>query len=115
MTTTQVSTPAGAPLAPDQIDHLNKLMAGLQPDQLMWLEGFISGLRAAGGSPAGQAPSPAAAPELTVLYGTESGNSEGLADEAVKSAKTHGFKAKAVNMADFSVKKLAGVQTCWSS
>lgn len=105
--------PNTAPLAPEQVASLNKLLQGLQPDQLLWMEGFISGLRAAGGSP-GTAVAPAAAapasPELTVLYGTESGNSEALADLTVKAAKTAGFKARAVNMADAKVAKLKEIQ-----
>jgi sulfite reductase (NADPH) flavoprotein alpha-component len=45
-----------------------------------------------------------------VLYGTESGNAESLADQTAKAAKSHGFKAKAVNMADIKVNKLKDVE-----
>jgi sulfite reductase (NADPH) flavoprotein alpha-component len=106
--------PNTAPLAPEQVASLNSLLQGLQADQLLWMEGFISGLRAAGGSaaPAGAAAAAAAAPapELTVLYGTESGNSESLADLTAKAAKAAGFKARAVNMADTKVNKLRDVE-----
>ena len=102
-----------APLAPEQVASLNNLLKGLQADQLIWVEGFISGLRAASGSaaPAVAAAAPAApTPELTVLYGTESGNSEALADLMAKASKAAGFKAKAVNMADINVAKLKGIE-----
>ena len=106
--------PNTAPLASGQAAALNSLLKGLQAEQLLWLEGFVSGLRAAGGaslpSAAATAPAAAAAPELTVLYGTESGNSESLADQTVKAAKAAGFKAKAVNMADIQPSKLAGIE-----
>lgn len=103
--------PPTAPLAPEQVASLNSLLQGLQTDQLLWMEGFISGLRAAGGvSSSVPAAAPVAAPELTVLYGTESGNSETLADLTAKAAKGVGFKAKAVNMADIEVAKLKGVE-----
>lgn len=100
--------PGNAPLSPEQVDWLNNFLPSLKAEQLIWLEGFISGYRS------GQAPSvtlPGAAnqtakPELTVLYGTESGNSESLADQTVKAANGSGFKAKAVNMADVKVSKL---------
>jgi len=108
MSTTDQVVPNTAPLAPEQAASLNSLLKGLQSDQLLWIEGFISGLRAAGGSSATAAP--AAAPGLTVLYGTESGNSESLADITVKAAKASGFKAKAVNMADIKVAKLKGIE-----
>ena len=110
MSTTDPVVPNTAPLAPEQAASLNSLLKGLQADQLLWIEGFISGLRSAGGAAAPAAAGPAAAPELTVLYGTESGNSEALADLTVKAAKGKGFKSKAVNMADIKVAKLKDIQ-----
>ncbi len=106
--------PSTAPLAPEQVVSLNDLLQGLQADQLLWMEGFISGLRAAGGSARSTAETAlsrgAAAPELTVLYGTESGNSESLADLTAKAAKAAGFKARALNMADTQVAKLRDIE-----
>lgn len=105
--------PNTAPLAPEQAASLNSLLKGLQADQLLWIEGFISGLRAGSGTGSSEVAalaSPSEAPALTVLYGTESGNSESLADLTVKAAKTIGFKAKAVNMADIKVPKLRDIE-----
>jgi len=111
MSTTNPVVPETAPLAPEQAASLNNLLKGLQADQLLWIEGFISGLRtAAGGASAPVAAAAPAAPELTVLYGTESGNSEALADLTTKAAKALGFKAKAVNMADIKVAKLKDIK-----
>ena len=45
---------------------------------------------------------------LTVLYGTESGNSEALADLTVKAAKKKGLKASMKNLADLKPADLAG-------
>ncbi len=104
--------PQTAPLAPEQATALNSLLKGIQTDQLLWIEGFISGLRTAGGASAPTASSAPAAvtPELTVLYGTESGNSETLADLTVKAAKASGFKAKVANMADLKVATLKDIE-----
>ncbi|MFP4157141.1 MAG: assimilatory sulfite reductase (NADPH) flavoprotein subunit [Opitutales bacterium] len=102
--------PQSAPLERSQVETLNQLLSGLKSDQLIWLEGFISGMRAGSGAPAVEAALPQATPELTVLYGTESGNSESLAEEAAKAAKQYGFKARAVNMADLQISKLKGIQ-----
>ena len=112
MSTTDPVVPQTAPLAPEQVASLNSLLKGLQADQLLWIEGFISGLRAGSGhaTPAAAAAAPAATPELTVLYGTESGNSESLADLTAKAAKAAGFKAKAINMADLKLAKLKDIQ-----
>lgn len=99
--------PKHAPLSPEQATSLNSLLSSLTAEQTLWLEGFISGLRAGRGHSEISAEAAATkAPELTVLYGTESGNSESLADQTVKKAKSSGFKAKAVNMADTTVSKL---------
>lgn len=110
MNNTDPVVPESAPLTADQKGTLNSLIQGLQADQLLWIEGFISGLRAASGNTAPAAAAATSAPELTVLYGTESGNSESLADLMAKAAKARGFKAKAVNMADSKVAKLKEIE-----
>ena len=114
--------PHTAPLAPGQVASLNGLLQSLNADQLLWIEGFISGFRAGGGSAtqasaaattasaAAETTSAAVAPELTVLYGTESGNSESLADLTTKAAKANGFKARALNMADTKVSRLKEIE-----
>ena len=99
--------PSTAPFAPDQVQWLNGFFPNLQPDQLTWMEGFIGGLRA---SKSGVAATAAVTPELTVLFGSESGNSEGLADQTVKTAAKSGFKAKAVSMGDINPAKLKGIE-----
>lgn len=104
--------PQSAPFTPDQVQWLNGFFPNLQPDQLIWMEGFVSGLRAGKGG-AAAAPAPAAPtekPTLTVLFGSESGNAESLADETVKTASKAGFKAKALSMGDITPAKLKGVK-----
>ncbi len=59
----------------------------------MWLSGYLAGLSASPSGGSGSA-------SLTVLYGTESGNSEALADQTVKAAKKRGVKATMKNLAD---------------
>ena len=108
MSNSDAFLPQTAPFAPEQVQWLNGFLPTLQPDQLIWLEGYLSGLRAGQGA---AAPAPAAkAPELTVLFGSESGNAEGLADQTVKAAVAAGFKAKAVSMGDIKPAKLKGVE-----
>jgi sulfite reductase (NADPH) flavoprotein alpha-component len=98
--------PEHSPFSPDQRRILQDLLAGFSPAQRFWLGGYLSA-----GDPAGAAPAaPAAGPKLTVLYGTESGNSEKLADLTVKEAKKRGFSATARNMADIAVADLGKVE-----
>ncbi|MES2440606.1 MAG: assimilatory sulfite reductase (NADPH) flavoprotein subunit [Verrucomicrobiota bacterium] len=96
--------PEHAPFTSDQRKALDSLLAGLDPVQRGWLSGFL----AASGAPVSAASSaPVAAGKLTVLYGTESGNSEVLADRAVKAAKKRGFQAVMKNMSEISPADLA--------
>lgn len=94
--------PEHAPFTPAQRQTLDSLLPGLDVMQRGWLSGFL----AATGTAAGPTPAPVATTKLTVLYGTESGNTEELADRTVKEAKKRGFKASMVNMADISAADL---------
>ena len=104
--------PKTAPFADDEIEILNRVVGPATPIQRAWLAGFLAGLDAAAGDGA-SAVAPAAAPQaaepLTILYATESGNSEKLAGDVAKSARKLGFKPSLVDMADLELAALAGV------
>lgn len=93
--------PKNAPFSAEDIDLLNKVVSRSTPVQRSWLAGFFAGFEAAQG---GAAAVPVAAPKprapLTILYATESGNSETLALKAKKAAQKHGLDAKVFDMAD---------------
>ena len=95
--------PDSSPFSPDQRKALDSLLAGFDALQRGWLSGFL----ASGSAAAIQTAAPANAGKLTVLYGTESGNSEELADRTVKAAKKLGFKAVMKNMSDIAPADLA--------
>lgn len=92
--------PEHAPFTSAQRQALDSLLVGLDPVQRGWLSGFLA-------APAIPAVVAVAAGKLTVLYGTESGNSEILADRTVKAAKKRGFQAVMKNMAEISTADLA--------
>ncbi|MCH7228030.1 sulfite reductase flavoprotein subunit alpha [Haloferula sp. A504] len=94
--------PEQAPFSPQERSALEALLAGLTPGQRLWLGGYLSAQAPAPAAPAAGKPEP-----LTVLYGTESGNAESLADLTAKQAKRRGFKPSVRNMADLSPKDLA--------
>ncbi|MEM9237073.1 MAG: flavodoxin domain-containing protein, partial [Verrucomicrobiota bacterium] len=98
--------PEHAPYSPDQRQALDSLLSSLSPEQRSWLAGFLS---AAPGGTATAAPKAASQP-LTVLYGTESGNSEELAVLSAKVAKKRGFKPAVKNMAEISPDDLGKVE-----
>src|SRR5687768_14562568 len=94
----RIMLPEHAPFTPDQRKALESIIVSLDAVQKSWLSGFL----AAGASvsaPAG-VPAPAPSAKLTVVYGTESGNSETLADRTVKEAKKRGFQAVMKNMSE---------------
>ena len=96
-----VMIPDHAPFSPQQKQQISSTLGGLSAEQRFWLSAFLAGTSASVGAAA-----PAAKPKVTVLYGTESGNAETLADQAAKRLKGAGYKAKAVNMSDYAVASL---------
>lgn len=102
--------PENAPLSPEQRNAFNQLIASLSPEQALWMNGFFAGVASASGAQmptAAAAAVPAAAEELTILFGTESGNCEELADRSAKLAKKAGFKPKVLNMSETNTSKIA--------
>jgi len=99
--------PKNAPFTAEDIDVLNQLVQRSTPLQRSWLSGFLAGLDAAQAQGLAQ-PVPAARPRLplTLLYGSESGNAEGLALKAKKVAAKQNFDARVVDMGDTDVTAL---------
>ncbi|MPZ57369.1 MAG: sulfite reductase subunit alpha [Rhizobiales bacterium] len=104
-----VPIPKTAPFPEEQIELLNRVMGPASATQRAWLAGFLAGLDAAEGQPQPAAP-PRAAEPLTILYATESGNSEKLAGDAAKAARKLGLKPTLIDMADLDLATLAGVK-----
>jgi sulfite reductase (NADPH) flavoprotein alpha-component len=98
--------PEHSPFNFDQRKALDSLLLGLDAVQRGWLSGFLAGM---GTAVSAVASVPVIAGKLTVLYGTESGNSEELADRTVKAAKKRGFQAVMKNMAEISPADLTKV------
>ncbi|HET8790628.1 MAG TPA: assimilatory sulfite reductase (NADPH) flavoprotein subunit, partial [Modicisalibacter sp.] len=88
--------------------RLNEALAELSVDQMTWLSGYLAGLSRQGGavgeSPSGQPETSAAQPEIVVLYGSQTGNAEGVAEQARDSAKAQGFNVRMVEMAEMGKK-----------
>ncbi|HLH90008.1 MAG TPA: flavodoxin domain-containing protein [Xanthobacteraceae bacterium] len=96
----QLSTiPRTAPFAEDEIEVLNRIVGSASAVQRAWLAGFLAGVDAQG-TPAKAAPAARAAEPLTIVYASESGNSERLAADMAKVARKRGLKPTVVDMAD---------------
>src|SRR3954454_14805135 len=103
--------PKTAPFADSEIEILNQVVGPATPIQRAWLAGFLAGLDAQAVDVAAIAAQPFAPPQpaepLTILYATESGNSEKLAGDVAKAARKMGLKPNLVDMADVDMAKLA--------
>ena len=101
--------PKTAPFSEEDVDLLNRVVGPASPVQRAWLAGFLAGVESAQSGAAGLEPAaaPRAAEPLTIVYATESGNSEKLAGDMAKSARKLGFKPTLVDMADLELASLA--------
>jgi sulfite reductase (NADPH) flavoprotein alpha-component len=102
--------PAGVlPLDEEQTISLQSAVAGLTAQQLQWASGYVAGLAASS-----KQAMPIASNErllaaivhadeknLTVLYGSQTGNGEEIALQLVDRARAEGIAATAVSLADF--------------
>ncbi|MCJ2124977.1 sulfite reductase flavoprotein subunit alpha [Methylobacterium sp. J-077] len=99
--------PRTAPFGDGERASLDAVLGSATPVQRAWLAGFLAGLDAAGGQPAAApAALPKAAEPLTIVYASESGNSEALAGNVAKLARKQGFKPKVVDFSDLDVASL---------
>lgn len=101
--------PNTAPFAEDEIEILNRVVGPASPTQRAWLAGFLAGIDAATTAPQTAVGAQPTEP-LTILYATESGNSERLASDMAKAARKMGLKPSIVDMADLDVATLASVR-----
>jgi sulfite reductase (NADPH) flavoprotein alpha-component len=103
--------PKTAPFAEEEIDLLNSVVGTASPIQRAWLAGFLAGIDASGGLLAPQPVAPARPAEpLTIVYASESGNSEKLAGDIAKAARKSGLKPTIVDMADLELSALASAK-----
>lgn len=96
-----------SPLDREQAEQVNRLVGSLAPAQLSWVSGYLAGLQ---GQPlagvGGEAQPAAAQHRLTILYGSETGNAEALAERAGELAAARGLSVRVQDMADYKAKSL---------
>jgi len=110
--TVQVPLYEGA-LTLDQWQLVEGLASTLTPEQARWISGYFAGLdagllRAGGGEIA-----PVVAPQgrtLTILYGTETGNSRDIAKTLAAAATAQGLAPKVSDLSDYKVRQLKDEQ-----
>ncbi|MCB7154989.1 assimilatory sulfite reductase (NADPH) flavoprotein subunit [Bacillus stercoris] len=106
-----------SPFNQEQAELLNRLLPTLTESQKIWLSGYLSAqsvsAQETAGAPAAavsvEAPAPAVSKEVTVLYGSQTGNAQGLAENAGKQLEQSGFQVIVSSMSDFKPNQLKKV------
>lgn len=106
-----------SPFNQEQAELLNRLLPTLTESQKIWLSGYLSAqsvsAQETAGAPAAavsaEAPAPAVSKEVTVLYGSQTGNAQGLAENAGKQLEQSGFQVTVSSMSDFKPNQLKKV------
>ncbi len=92
----------------NKLELLQKLIGSFTKEELIWANGYIAatiGLPAASEVPAAQSVKPAVS-KITVVYGTETGNSKKLAVDFASKAKKTGVQAKLVSLDQYRLNDL---------
>ena len=123
MSTSFATIPRTAPFTEEDVALLNQVVGPATPVQRAWLAGFLAGVESAQGGQDGLGAQPAAparpAEPLTIVYASESGNCEKLANDFAKSARKNGMKPTLIDMADLepanltAAKKLVFIAATW--
>src|SRR5690606_18989963 len=98
----------------EQEKALKQLLPTLTEAQKIWLSGYFAGAVAVNSQAQPVAAAPiqggAASKEITILYGSQTGNAKGLALKAGKTLEEQGFKVTVSSMNDFKANQLKNIQ-----
>jgi sulfite reductase (NADPH) flavoprotein alpha-component len=109
MSSSFATIPKTAPFAEEEIDLLNRVVGPANALQRAWLAGFLAGVESVSGMAQPAAPARPAEP-LTIIYASESGNCEKLANDLAKAARKNGLKPTLIDMADLDLAALASAK-----
>lgn len=95
------------PLSDEQQRQLSQALSTLNTQQLAWVSGYLYGLSQAGNQPTVTGTA-AAAPSgnLTILYGSQTGNAKVVASAIKAQAEARGLPVTLTSMADYKPKQL---------
>ena len=109
MSSSFATIPKTAPFAEEEIDLLNRVVGPANALQRAWLAGFLAGVESVSGVAQPAAPARPAEP-LTIIYASESGNCEKLANDLAKAARKKGLKPTLIDMADLDLAQLGAAK-----
>ncbi len=100
-----------SPFDQEQIQLLNRLLAKLTKEQCTWLSGYLAAAPLSNGVAANISitePTQSLAPnqEITILYGSQTGNGQALAEQFANNLKERGLSVTLTSMNDFKTNTL---------
>ncbi|MEH7747089.1 assimilatory sulfite reductase (NADPH) flavoprotein subunit [Neobacillus drentensis] len=107
-----------SPFNQEQAELLNRILPTLTESQKVWLSGFLaaaqfSSISGSGNVQVSELPGAVTAPvvskNVTILFGSQSGNAQGLAKKAGKTLEAAGFQVTVISMSDFKPNNLKKV------
>lgn len=106
--TTQAPPSALLPLNPEQLARLQAATTDLSPTQLAWVSGYFWGmLNQQPGSVATTAPAAVAAPAITLISASQTGNARRVAEQLRDDLLAAKLNVKLVNAGDYKFKQIA--------
>ncbi|PEJ27369.1 assimilatory sulfite reductase (NADPH) flavoprotein subunit [Peribacillus butanolivorans] len=106
---------SNSPFNHEQTELLNNLLPSLTETQKVWLSGYLTASLSVFNAetadvsvaqPSGKTISK----EVTILYGSQTGNAQGVAENAARKLEGNGFQVTTSSMSDFKVNNLKKVQ-----
>ena len=79
-------------------------------DQKAWIGGFLAGLNSQLAMVKAAAPAEVAAKPLDILFGTQTGNAEALAEDAAALARTKGYAPRVAELDEIEMDQLAAME-----
>ncbi|RSL33687.1 assimilatory sulfite reductase (NADPH) flavoprotein subunit [Salibacterium salarium] len=113
-----------SPFNEEQIELLNRLLPTLTEQQKVWLSGYIAAAQSAAptadsaatlqdvpeAAPHSQPAGPAPSKDVTILFGSQTGNGQGLAEDLSQKLKAQDYNVTLSSMDDFKTNTLKKVE-----
>lgn len=108
---------SNSPFNQEQAELLNSLLPSLTETQKIWLSGYLTASLSVSNTSSADAPVLEAqsggktiSKEVTILYGSQTGNAQGLAENAASKLEGNGFQVTISSMSDYKVNNLKKIE-----